>query len=345
MATRWYPDPINVPDVSPNWSSTWDQTSVRRKLTIDTPGNNGDRTLDGIETSATPHYHGIRQFISEPLDSISATLPVVKAAFLCSESNVKLNGVLVVIIRKCDSDGSNDTDIAVCVDDVEFDSDITNRFLDAGNQADQSFSQGDRLIFEVGFYANNTKDTSYSGTIKITDNHATTDLGENDTDTTAYNSWIETGDTFTEAASGPTGIDEAEVIAVIESVEVDLQLMDPEASTADLLSLTETITAKLGLGPVNVFDGLTITENVDAIVGLGPFAFDLIGIEENVAGFIDLPQISAFEIVALSEDISTAMDALPDLEIDIFDGVAVSESPNAFIDLAGVNVADQVALS
>ena len=205
MATRFYPDPSTSPDVSPGFSAVWDANpSFRRVLATDTPGNNGSNPRSKYESSGSPYYAGIMQFVSEPLESISAVLSVCKGAFLCYESAARANAFLHVIFRKCDQDGSNDADIASITDNTEADDDgYVNRFFGSSDLANQVFNQGDRLIIEVGFYCDNTKSDQYEVGFYTTDNHATTDLPENDTETTAYNSWIETGDTFTVASGDP----------------------------------------------------------------------------------------------------------------------------------------------
>ena len=83
MATRFYTDPTNAPTVSPAFIGSWDDDTqaVRRKLVIDTPGNNGSTTFTVDETAAYNDRVCVVQFVSEPLDSISATLSA-DAAFL-----------------------------------------------------------------------------------------------------------------------------------------------------------------------------------------------------------------------------------------------------------------------
>ena len=212
MATRFYFNPGSAPDVSPAYSGVWDDTgsSQRSQITLDTPANTGNYYKAGSESSASAHYECMFQGVSGPLDSISATLPVVKGAFRCVESAAKADAKLVLVVRKCDQDGSNPTDICILTDDTEFEdgayNEAVNRFLSAGDQANQSFSQGDRLILEIGAVFNNTKTDAYTSWIYATNNHATTDLPENDTETTAYNAWFETGDTFTEASGEPAAI-------------------------------------------------------------------------------------------------------------------------------------------
>ena len=202
MATRFYPYSQDTPDVSPTVDGVWDETAslVRRKIALDTPyGNTWDSNED-TDTVDGVGYYLLYQFVSEPLDAISATFAVTKAAFRCFESDAKLNGFVHIVFRKCDGDGSNPTTIDSITDDTEFDDAIVNRFTGSSNLTDQSLSQGDRLVIELGFYSSATKDTLNIGRIYLKDDHATTDLPENDTEATACNSWIETGDTFTEAS-------------------------------------------------------------------------------------------------------------------------------------------------
>jgi len=208
MATRFYPDPTFSPDVSPTVDGIWDEVAslIRRKLTIDSPLSAGSSVTSDTDTFASVTYFLLYQFVSEPLDSISATFAVSKAAFRCKESGAKLDAVTHIVFRKCDGDGNSPVTIASITDDTEYDDgDVVNRFVGAANLADQALSQGDRLIVEVGFYSSATKSTSLVGSIYVRDNSGT-DLPENDTETAAYNSWIETGDTFTEASGEPAAI-------------------------------------------------------------------------------------------------------------------------------------------
>ena len=206
MATRFYFDPTNEPDVSPSFSAVHEDTTqaVRRKLVLDTPGNNASTNFTVSETSAAGVSILAVQFVSEPIDSISAGLAVGKFAFRCIEDAAKSDAKIWLMLRKCDGDGSNPADIQTYADGTEFDDSVlTNRFYGPYNASDEIIAQGSRLIVEVSVYFTNSKTDSYSGTVNVTDNHATTDLGENDTDTAAYNSWFETGDTFTEASGDP----------------------------------------------------------------------------------------------------------------------------------------------
>jgi len=204
MATRWYTDGVNAPDVSPTYDGGWDETAeaVRYKLLIDAKGDNGATFNSDTNTVASAAYYLLYQVVSEPLDAISATFAVSKGAFICSETNAKLNGYLHLVFRKCDSDGGNPVTIDSITDDTEFATVSTNRFIGPLNLTDQALSQGDRLIIEIGFYSSDTKASGYGGLVRLKDD-ATTDNLENNTDTTQRNSWIETGDTFTVASGDP----------------------------------------------------------------------------------------------------------------------------------------------
>ena len=205
MATRFYPDPTNTPDVSPAFTATfWDDTSVavRRKLVIDTPGNNASTNFSYTDTVAGDNFALLVQFVSEPLDSISALFAVCKFAFRCYEDSAKAEAQLLLIYSKCDGDGSNVVEFGNSLHPTEFDIAYVNRSFTPADETNGSLSQGDRLIVEVGTINGSAKTDSYVSSVNVTDNHATTDLPENNTETAAYNSWFETGDTFTEATSG-----------------------------------------------------------------------------------------------------------------------------------------------
>ena len=212
MATRWYTDPVNAPDVSPTYDGGWDETAeaVRHKLLIDAKGDNGATFNSDTDTIVAAGYYLLYQVVSEPLDAISATFAVSKGAFLCSESGAKLNGYLHLVFRKCDSNGSNPVTIGSITDDTEFADSwtlvVVNRFIGPSNLTDQALSQGDRLIIEIGFYSSATKANDLTGFIRLKDDHINTDNGENDTSEIQFNSWIETGDTFTEASGEPAAI-------------------------------------------------------------------------------------------------------------------------------------------
>ena len=175
MATRFYPDPTNAPDVSPDWigyGSPWDDTSqgVRRKLVLGTPGNNASTDFTVSETSATLAYKVlVIQFVSEPLDSFAATSVLFDWAFRCIENAAKSDARFYGGVGKCDSDGSNSTNFTWITEGTEFDDGyLTNRY--AARSIITGLSQGDRLIVEVGVSFENSKTDSYSGTINVTDN-------------------------------------------------------------------------------------------------------------------------------------------------------------------------------
>jgi len=203
MATRFYAKWSGGP-VSVTFDAGWDLTDRANlgQLTIDTPALTGSSYVNDTDTVNGPGAYCLQQLISEPLDAISATFPVSKGAFQAKESNAKLNGYTRIVFRKCDEDGSNPVTIGTITDDVEWNSVTTNRFVGASNLTDQALSQGDRLVVEIGFYSDTTKNTGYEGEILVFDG-SDTDLPEDNTTTAAYNSWIETGDTFTVASGDP----------------------------------------------------------------------------------------------------------------------------------------------
>ena len=209
MASRFYPNYTYEPDFTITPDSSWDETAavVYRKLAIDASPNTSQSVLESQDTDtiAAPANYLLFQFISEPLDSISATLAVSQACFQVQEYNAKLNAYTYIVFRKCDSDGGNPVTVGSITDDVEWDSSNNcERFVGSANLTDQAFSQGDRLVIEVGFYSSATKAGGYIGRMYIVDGSNYDDLPAYDGDPGGWrHSWIETGDTFTEASGEP----------------------------------------------------------------------------------------------------------------------------------------------
>jgi hypothetical protein len=203
MATRFYHGTSGngAPSVSPSFG-TWDDTAsaVRRKLFLGTPPSTGGEEGAAAETSATPVNVLLFQFVSEPLNSRASASDTISWVHLCRESSGNLNGFLRVLIRKCDGDGTNDSTIATAVDGTEFATSNISRY--DTNSPTFSIGQGQRLVIEVGFYANNTMTNSYIGRVTAY-NTGAADLDANDSDTDPVdNSWIEFADTYTEATGG-----------------------------------------------------------------------------------------------------------------------------------------------
>ena len=207
MATRFYTDPTNAPSVSPAFNGGWTDTSqaIRRQLVLDSPGVNDSITIQLDETATYNDTILAAQFVSPPLNALDPVqMSGIKASFRLLESNAKANVYLYLRYRKCDGDGSNVGEFydGFAIDTTEADESVlTNRNLSTYG-GDTSLAQGQRVVIEVGLFFEYSKVSSYTGSISITDNSGT-DLGANNTDTAAYNSGIEIGDTFTVASGDP----------------------------------------------------------------------------------------------------------------------------------------------
>jgi hypothetical protein len=210
VATRFYIEYSDTPSVSPAYDSNWDATYssfIRRKLYIGpAAGSMEGNTRTAGEDSGSPVYVGILQAVSEPLDAHSSATEDIDWALGGFESNSKLNGYLHVVIRKCDTDGSNPTTIGSFTDftdDTEFPTTgILSRYH--LKSYTMSLSQGQRLVIEMGYYANNTKTTLYNGSVGWRDKSGDPDCPESDGNNISaiYNTWIEIAGTYTEASTG-----------------------------------------------------------------------------------------------------------------------------------------------
>ena len=194
--TRWYTIPDST-QVSVAYDSVWDDTASVNKGKLSFTAVGATANFNEIfETSATPIYMLHFQLVSDQLSAISATLPDFDAAFKCIETDAKLNGYMHFVIRKCDGDGSNPVTIGTITDDTEYDTgDFEVRWTSGTSLGSQSLNAGDRLVIEIGTFADNTKTDSYAGEIAVSVGSGSF-LPESDGVSLNTVSWVSTGDTF-----------------------------------------------------------------------------------------------------------------------------------------------------
>jgi photosystem II stability/assembly factor-like uncharacterized protein len=114
--------------------------------------------------------------------------------FQFKETNAAMNMFAAVGIYLIDNSGTlKSTLLSLTVDGTEAsDSAYTNRtVLASASLSSQSCANGDRILVEIGYYANNTKTTSYTGGLTYGADSSLSDLAVNDTTTGNYLGWIE----------------------------------------------------------------------------------------------------------------------------------------------------------
>ena len=200
MATRFYLPSTLAADVSPPYThqATWDETgsAVRRKMvTVKNGAAMGTqtvaKTLTGVLTRAL-----VRQYVSRPLAGSQTISGTLKGTILVAESAVNDNidkvSVKLVLVS---NDGQTLRGALLSLGEYGPTNEWVKTTLTARRIADgdaltsQAVTGGDRLVLEIG-YTNTTIGASISGDMRYGD-AASSDLGDNETDTADNNPFIE----------------------------------------------------------------------------------------------------------------------------------------------------------
>ena len=189
MATRFYLPSTGAAAVSPAYGG-WGKTSSGDRLAmVQTKISSAMANKSAGSSSGT---HLVRQYVSEPLpaQTISGT---VSCYARCLEDNSTDTIVTRLLIRVCSNDGTSYTGTLLSLGGygpgTDFDNSLKNRiFADGDSLSSLAINANDRLVIEMGY--NSNIGALDIGRINFGDNSGT-DLGENETETTANNPWIE----------------------------------------------------------------------------------------------------------------------------------------------------------
>lgn len=155
-----------------------------------------------------------RQYVSKPIDAQTISAGTVKGQVRALESAINDNLDLVPIrITVVSNDGTTLRGTILALGDyvtvLEFGTALTNRKIADGDATTSVTAQaGDRIVIELGI-KNSTSGTSVSGSLSFGDDNAT-DLGENTTDTSAFNPWVELSNTITFQTPAPVPEEESD---------------------------------------------------------------------------------------------------------------------------------------
>jgi len=194
MAQRFYFPSTGDAEVTPSYAAEWEQTTgaTRREL-VRTKISSSFATISDSEVNASSTYDVlVRQYVSESIGSHTFG-GTWKLQVRYGESSNQVDFYAYTVLRVCSEDGSTiKGTLAAEVDDNEFSfppDPLQNR-SQSGSCAAIEAQNGDRIIVELGFRANNTKTTSYDGQFEAGDNSGS-DLPEDDSSTDQYCPWIE----------------------------------------------------------------------------------------------------------------------------------------------------------
>ena len=198
MATRFYLPSTLAADITPVYThqASWNEvtSAVRRKMvTVKNGAAMGDMAVLKADTAATNSL--LRQYISRPLAGSQTISGTIKGTIRCKESgsNDNLNRVWSKVLL-VSNDGTTLRGAFLNLGGYgpvnEYNTVLeARRIADGDAITSQAVTDGDRIIFEVGIY-NTASGSGITGTMSFGDDSAT-DLGDNETDQTAYNPFIE----------------------------------------------------------------------------------------------------------------------------------------------------------
>ena len=221
MATRFYLPASGSAPASPAYDGAWDNTTDAARLPLVTTKTSTAMANAAISFSSTADVDILqRQWVSEPLAAQTITAQTVKLQIRGWESNSKDTQYTAICIRVVSNDGSTvrGTLVSLTRDGTEFATSLTNRSW-SGTCSEVTASANDRLVVELGLggdpWGNGNASACY---ISIGDDSAT-DLPENDTETSAYNPWLEFANDITFASAGDTDALAASDIASTPAIE------------------------------------------------------------------------------------------------------------------------------
>lgn len=215
-ATRMFVSATATPGISPAAAGGWSSAASMVRRTLATTKTNTAITTVGVaETSTTNPYNvALLQMHSPALVGSGFIAGTVHGIFRMLESNASMNAYSQLVIRVVSADGTTVRGTALDVVNTGGTEWATttaaNRY--AGLTANRTltpvaFSNGDRILIELGYCARNTSATSYTGTIRYGDPTGT-ELADAESGTTDNCPWIEFSQAlpFTAPAGSPIAV-------------------------------------------------------------------------------------------------------------------------------------------
>jgi len=227
MATRFYPDVVAVPTISPAFLAAWDQTTAMvRKCMFVGQAATGQASADvaEAETDVTnPFAVGLVQLVSEPIaaQTITGTIDIQA---LCLESNAAANFAGHYSARVFNGAGTAVRGtLKTASGATEFDAGAaTNRTIADGVAVTSVIAQdGDVIVLELGYNSTNATTDSHTGTITLNGGEiGGTDLPADEAETDNDNCWMELSHDVAFLNKPVTGVTLKKGLAVNKVVKV-----------------------------------------------------------------------------------------------------------------------------
>jgi hypothetical protein len=221
VPTRFnFPSSGSAP-VTPAFSAGWVSTGAVRLPLTRGAGATGAVTLSNDTTSGVgvDANHLVAQYVGETVAAQTIAAQALDAQFRCQEANTASNQFLTIRILVVSNDGSTVRGVILDTtrDDLE---------MSAAAQQNRRFTatttqvvtlNGDRIVVEVGTGGNPAATGTHDVSFSVRDN--STDLPEDDTQTTTGNPWLE----FTNEITGfGTAADPPPTVTSIDPAEGDV---------------------------------------------------------------------------------------------------------------------------
>jgi len=209
MATRLYfTTTAYPPAVSVTADASWEITT-----SVDTGTLEGEKVEYAYATSAAATTSNtpagavdvlIAQFVSAPLSGSGTIASAIKGQIRANESNAAANARMQCVIRVVSNDGTSVVGTLIASSAAalsnEWNTSLRNIYIPLGGSTvptSTGYSDGDRIVVELGYRKHESATTSRTGTIDLGAVIGGTDLPENETQTTQGVPWIEFADTLT----------------------------------------------------------------------------------------------------------------------------------------------------
>lgn len=191
---RFYlPSSGSAPITSVAFNSGWEDTSIGARLpTYTTKQSTTMTTVSFTDANDTNRDVLFRQYVSEPLAAQSISAQSVVFRMRAKERATSCNLFTTVDIRLVSNDGSvvRGNIVSMRRDGSEASATALTNRNNTGNSTAITCHSGDRLVIEVGMGGDPAAGSDHDSDISIGDD-STTDLGANDTDTSAFNPYVE----------------------------------------------------------------------------------------------------------------------------------------------------------
>lgn len=224
MATRFYLHSTGDAPVAPAYDISWDDTSIAARLPMSTTPSSSAMTTVNFPDDGDDSYKIIlfRQFISKPINAQTITTDTIDYAIRGMEYDANNNMFNYIIINVVSNDGSSETgNITKTGDQTELAfSILTNRYHSLSPKAEVEANQGDRIVIELGTTGTPEDSNDHQSSLSFGDDSGT-DLPENDTETTAYNPWVEFSQTITFADEEPTETTGITLIKSLNKIKIN----------------------------------------------------------------------------------------------------------------------------